>query len=98
MRRSYAYAGVSSRWSFSQVDRYMPAPRDYPTCPTDDLTASAIYGEAVQSNAHYAHDLSNGELRRQSASAHPQNPDPTCCIAEDACFRATNGREHAQHT
>src|SRR5262245_23526822 len=49
-RRSYAYAGVSSRWSFWQVDRHMPAPRDYPTRPSHDLTASAIYGEAVQSN------------------------------------------------
>src|SRR5215475_3688340 len=52
-RRSYAYEGVSSRWSFSQVDRHMPAPRDYPTRPTHDLAASAIYGEAVQSQEHY---------------------------------------------
>src|SRR5262245_8049720 len=52
-RRSYAYAGVSSRWSFWQVDRHMPAPRDYPTHPSHDLTASAIYGEAVQSNENY---------------------------------------------
>jgi len=32
----------------------MPAPQDYPTRPTHDLTASAIYGEAVQSNVLYA--------------------------------------------
>ena len=31
----------------------MPAPRDYPTRPSHDLTASAIYGEAVQSNVLY---------------------------------------------
>src|SRR5262249_40061491 len=53
-RRSYAYAEVSSWWSFSQVNRHMPAPRDYPARALTDLKASAIYGEAVQSNGSYA--------------------------------------------
>ena len=31
----------------------MPAPRDYPASPPTHLTASATYGEAVQSNVFY---------------------------------------------
>jgi hypothetical protein len=38
----------------------MPAPRDYPANPPKHLTESATYGEAVQSNAHYAHHLKIG--------------------------------------
>jgi hypothetical protein len=31
----------------------MPAARDYPASPPTHLTASATYGEAVQSNGFY---------------------------------------------
>src|SRR5262249_36180365 len=31
---------------------------------------------------HFANDLNGAGLRRQPASAHPQKPDPTWCVAE----------------
>src|SRR5262245_29261686 len=38
---------------------------------------------AILHNSHYAHELNDKVLRRQSASAHPQKPDSSCCVAED---------------
>src|SRR5262245_10468288 len=41
-------SGPSRGWH-----RHMPAPRDYPASPATHLTASATYGDAVQSNVFY---------------------------------------------
>jgi len=52
-------------------------------CPPQ-VAGSPTKNWAILHNRHYGHDLNSEELRSQPASAYPQKPDPSCCIAEDA--------------